>query len=469
MRLSGETEALFTALRQSADGGVVAAVERLIETAPDRDLCRINLIDFAATAGLDEEATIAAFLHAARLGIFELSWNVLCPGCGGVLDEGATLKTIDRSEYQCALCAADYEPTLDEMVEVTFTVNPRVRRIAAHDPHSLPFAEYYRQVFWSSGVDLPRDQEVFEALLENIVLDFVELPGGEKAVLSLHLPAGLFIMFDPVTHSAHFIEVAGEPTRERHSLSIVLDKQHPPIGKLPMPPGPLRIAIENHTNVRALPGVWAAGDDLHALLGQRRPFVTAKRLLTNQTFRDIYRTETLDINQRLKITSLTFLFTDLKGSTEMYERVGDLVAFDLVRAHFNILHEIIAAEAGAVVKTIGDAVMATFPTPDRAVAAALRMRDAIRDLNPDLLVKIGIHEGPCLAVMLNERQDYFGQTVNIASRVQGLAMSRSIFASGQVVDHAEASKLLAANGITAEPQNCELRGVAHEVAVYMIP
>ena len=123
-------------------------------------------------------------------------------------------------------------------------------------------------------------------------------------------------------------------------------------------------------------------------------------------------------------------------------------AFDLVRAHFRVLHEIVAAEAGAVVKTIGDAVMATFPTPDRALAAALRMREAMRQLNAerggeDLLLKIGIHEGPCLAVMLNERQDYFGQTVNIASRVQGLAGSRSIFATGAVVEHPPATKLLA--------------------------
>ena len=133
--------------------------------------------------------------------------------------------------------------------------------------------------------------------------------------------------------------------------------------------------------MRALPGVWIAGDALHDLLGRRRPFLTAKRLLSNQTFRDIYRTDTLDVDQRLKITSLTFLFTDLKGSTELYERVGDLVAFDLVRAHFRVLHETVAAEGGAVVKTIGDAVMATFPTPDRAMAAALRMREAMRELN----------------------------------------------------------------------------------------
>ena len=148
-----------------------------------------------------------------------------------------------------------------------------------------------------------------------------------------------------------------------------------------MRPGPLRLTVENRTDRRLLPTVFIADHDLHDMMQQRRPFLTAKRLLSNQTFRDIYRTDTLDVDQRLKITSLTFLFTDLRGSTELYERVGDLVAFDLVRAHFDVLHEIVAAEAGAVVKTIGDAVMATFPTPDRAVAAALKMRDAMRKLN----------------------------------------------------------------------------------------
>ena len=176
------------------------------------------------------------------------------------------------------------------------------------------------------------------------------------------------------------------------------------------------------------------------LLSRRKPFLSAKRLLTNQVFRDIYGADTIDVDQRLKITSLTFLFTDLRGSTELYEQVGDLVAFDLVRAHFQLLNEIVAAEAGAVVKTSGDAVMATFPTPDRAVAAALRMREAMRDLKDahggdGLLLKIGIHEGPCLAVVLDNRQDYFGRTVNIAARVQGLADSRSILATRPVVTH----------------------------------
>jgi len=463
-----EAEALFAALRESAKPEAVAAIERLITEAPDRALCRINALAFTAEHKLNEEDVIAAFLHAAQLGIFDLSWNILCPGCGGVLNSGTTLKTVNQADYSCALCAAAYEPTLDEMVEVTFTISPRVRKIAAHDPQTLPWIEYFRQLFWSSGVDLPNDDKLAN-LIKEITLQTVELQPGEKVELSLQAPEEFLIVFDPVAHMSQFIDVKGEPTREQQSLAFVMTKDHAPTGTLEMRPGPLRIFLENRSASRTLPGIWIAGDKLHDLLGRRRAFLTAKRLLTNQTFRDIYRTDTLAVDQRLKITSLTFLFTDLKGSTELYERVGDLAAFDLVRAHFRVLNKIVAEQKGAVVKTIGDAVMATFPTPDRAMAAAFKMREAVKDLNGDLLLKIGIHTGPCLAVSLNDRQDYFGQTVNIAARVQGLATSRSIFATREVVADSESCRLLKENRIAATPQTRSLRGIANQFEIFEIP
>ena len=466
-----EVEALFSALRQSADADCVAVIERSVREAPDRALCRINVLDFAAKHRLDEQRTIAAFLHATRLGVFELLWNVLCPGCGGVLDASATLKTVNRDEYDCQLCAAGYKPTLDEMVEVTFTVSPRVRRIAAHDPDTLPEVEYYRQIFWSSGVDLP---ETLGDSIAEFTIDSIELLPGERAVLSVELPKDFVILFDPVTHASQFIDVKGEPTRERQTLSIVFNKVTAPVGTVTMRPGPLRLSLENRADRRVLPALWIAGDKLHHLLGRRRPFLTAKGLLTNQTFRDLFRTDTLDVDQRLKITSLTFLFTDLKGSTALYERVGDLVAYDLVREHFHVLYDVVRAEAGAVVKTIGDAVMATFSTPDRALAAALRMREEMARINTerrneDLLLKIGIHEGPCLAVRLNDTQDYFGRTVNIAARVQGLASSRAIHVTKSVVEDPNAAKILEISGLKPTMRRASLRGIADETTVYEIP
>src|SRR5436190_16695552 len=181
-----EIQALFSVLKQTADPGVVDAIQTLVEKGEDRDLNRVNLLDFSRKTGLDEEKVISGFLHAARLGMFDLSWNVLCPGCGGVLDAHSTLKSLRPDDYNCALCAAGYEASVDDLVEVAFTVSPRIRRIAAHDPNTLPLWEYYRQIFWSSGIDL--DEAAFLRLRDEATLESIELPAGEKAVLSLQLP-----------------------------------------------------------------------------------------------------------------------------------------------------------------------------------------------------------------------------------------------------------------------------------------
>jgi class 3 adenylate cyclase len=467
-----DAEAQFSLLKRTADPAVSDAIQRLVENGRDHELNRINALDFSARTGLDEEQVISGFLHASRLGLFDLTWNVLCPGCGGVLDAHATLKALRPDDYRCGLCARGYEPSVDEQVEVAFTVSPRVRRIAAHDPNSLPIWEYFRQVFWSSGVDF--DKEAFASLTHEVILDARELPAHEKVELSLQLPPQFIIVFEPVTHASRFIDVQGEPSMEPQQLSLVYSNKQAPVETTRLRPGPLLLSLDNQTAVRVLPTVMVAAEALHHLIGKRKPFVTAKRMLTNQTFRDVFKADNLNIDQRLKITSLTFLFTDLKGSTALYERVGDLAAFDLVRAHFRALLEIIASEKGAVVKTIGDAVMATFIRPEHAIVAGLRMRAAMDALNAkrgtdDLVVKIGIHEGPCLAVMLNDRQDYFGQTVNIAARVQGLSTSQAIHITGPVIDAPAVAALLDKAAITPIQKQAALRGIADKIVVYEIP
>ena len=462
----------ISVLKQTADPAVADAIARLIANGEDFELNRINALDFSNHNSLDEEKVISGFLHASRLGLFDLSWNVLCPGCGGVLGAHDTLKSLRPDDYHCGLCACGYEPSVDEQVEVAFTVSPKIRRVAAHEPNTLPFWEYYRQVFWSSGIDLNKDN--FASMKDEVALETLELPPDEKAVMSLQLPPQFIIVFEPVTHSAQFIDVQGEPTKERQQLSLVYNKAHPPTGSMTLRPGPLRLSLDNQSDLRVLPGIFVAGDKLHELLGKRRPFLTAKRMLSNQTFRDVFKADNLNVDQRLKITSLTFLFTDLKGSTALYERVGDLAAFDLVRAHFRALLDIIASEKGAVVKTIGDAVMATFIRPENALMAGLKMRAAMGELNKqrgskDLVVKIGIHEGPCLAVMLNERQDYFGQTVNIAARVQSLSTSQEIHITAPVIESPGVVTILEKEEIKPIQKHAALRGIADKMVVYEIP
>jgi len=329
-----------------------------------------------------------------------------------------------------------------------------------------------RQIFWSSSTTVPDD---VESVVQNTTLDVMELAPGEKAAMSLILPKGFAIVFDPVTHSSLFLDVDGEETHERRNLSLVFTDSHAHSGTLKVQPGPARISYENKAARRTLPGVWLHTAEMEKITGGRRPFLNATRLLSNQEFRDLYRSGTFDPEQRFKITSLTILFTDLRGSTALYDRIGDLAAFDLVRSHFGALLDAVAAEGGAVVKTIGDAVMATFPTPDRALRAAMRMREEMRKINQgrgseDLALNIGLHSGPCLAVMLDDRQDYFGQTVNIASRVQGLAEPDAILATKPIIESSEVARLLTESSYrtTPRPSSLPLRGVSEAFEIYEV-
>jgi class 3 adenylate cyclase len=473
-----DTDALWTLLLEAAEPQAAAALKNEVETAPDARLSRINALAFAAARGLDEDETVGALVRAANLGLFDMTWSALCPGCGGVLETTAALKTLDRSEYFCSLCAMNCETTLDGHVEVTFTVSPRVRRIAAHAPDSLSLPDYARQIFWSTAADLPDN---FEQMVEAVTLDGLEMEPGERATMSLTLEAGHALVFDPVTHTSIFLDVSGEETHERRALSLVFSDEHAHAGTMELRPGPVRIALDNRARRRILPAVWTPDAAFHAIYARRRPFLTATRVFSNQTFREIYRNGTLDSEQRFKITNLTFLFTDLRGSTALYDRVGDLAAFDLVRSHFGALISAVSAEGGAVVKTIGgavvktigDAVMATFSSPERGLRAAIRMRAAMREINEarggeDLALNIGLHEGPCLAVVLDDRQDYFGQSVNIASRVQGLADPTAILATKGVVETPGVAALLAERGYRTQSRESALRGVSEALTVYEI-
>jgi class 3 adenylate cyclase len=201
------------------------------------------------------------------------------------------------------------------------------------------------------------------------------------------------------------------------------------------------------------------------------PYLSGKQLLTTQTFRDLFRSEVIRGSEGLGVKDIALLFTDLKGSTALYDRIGDLNAFSLVQQHFDRLQDVTVRNHGATIKTFGDAVMAAFLKPADAVQAALDMRSAIASFNerqPDkaLILKIGIHKGAAIAVTQNERLDYFGQTVNIAARVQNLADADEIFVSQDVYDAAGVRDELKAFAV--EPQTAHLRGVQQELPVFRV-
>ena len=198
------------------------------------------------------------------------------------------------------------------------------------------------------------------------------------------------------------------------------------------------------------------------------PALSAKRLLSNQTFRSLFRSDTVAESETLRIRDLTYLFTDLEDSTLMYDTIGDVTAHDLVRRHFDALGKAVADNQGAVTKTIGDAIMATFPEPVFGVQATVDRQRALADFSKatstGLVLKIGLHRGRSLAVSLNDRTDYFGQEVNIAARVQQLAGADEIVLSKDVYDEPGVAELLAAYDVVEDAGI--MKGVAEQIPVF---
>ena len=203
------------------------------------------------------------------------------------------------------------------------------------------------------------------------------------------------------------------------------------------------------------------------------PRLTAKRLFASQTFHDLFRAEVFQETEGFGIKDVTILFTDLKSSTQLYQQIGDLNAYALVREHYGVLNTAILNQHGAIVKTIGDAIMANFNHPREAVGAGLEMLRGIRQLNQSsqhggLILKIGIHKGAAISVTLNNRIDYFGSTVNIASRVQGSAGGDEIFLTEEIYSSPGVVELLQKHGCQIESTMIELKGIEGQMKIYKV-
>jgi class 3 adenylate cyclase len=205
-----------------------------------------------------------------------------------------------------------------------------------------------------------------------------------------------------------------------------------------------------------------AGFELAALIEDRtwtREALTAPEVTSLQAFRDLFAEATLRPGDEAGVSHVALLFSDLRGSTALYERVGDAVAYNIVRKHFALLASIVRDHDGAVVKTIGDAVMAAFGDPADAVKAALAMQRRISD--HELVLKLGIHAGPSVMVNLNDRLDYFGSTVNMAARLQGQSEGGDIVLS-QAVAHDPAVRPLLADHAMRE-ESVALKGFSSPI------
>jgi len=285
------------------------------------------------------------------------------------------------------------------------------------------------------------------------------LPATDRT-WSITLPPGHYLLRSPQAATA--LSLLVEPEATQRSLQLMLTSSGMQPTEARLLPGDCTITIEN----RAASVATVSLDDER----WQDAALTPARLMLTPEFRRLFSTEALAPGIELAVGQVGLLFTDLAGSTALYERLGDATAFRLVVEHFALLREAIEQHGGVLVKTIGDAVMAAFPDGGAALDAALTIQRTIHRLDgrglvdPTRLVKIGVHAGACFAVTLNDRLDYFGTVVNLAARAQHEAHGGEVVITASTL--AAYPKPLAA----VQPKAFEvyLRGIALPVVLHRL-
>lgn len=399
-----------------ANPAVLEQLDAMLRTAADMDLGRMQPWRLARAWGLPRRAVLETMLTAARTGMLEARWEVLCPACQGSKQSVGQLADLRPSGVHCADCRIDFDAEFDRSVELVFRPHPSIRRVEPENwclgsPQRTAHIAMQRRL--APGGDLRTTLELDPGRwrLRRVGRSgewrfSVEAGGASTPVIDLALG-------EPSDAIDTVAPRASWTWRHRGAASSSMPEAGPAASDAAA--GDLWLRLERTA--------WL--EDV----------VTAAEVTTNQRFRDLFASEALRPGEQVSVGWLVVVFTDLRGSTRMYREIGDAPAFGRVLGHFDVLREAVDEAGGAVVKTIGDAVMAAFTEPLPAVQAFWNARQRLRERDDGLVLRVGIHAGPCIAVTLNGRLDYFGTTVNLAARLEGQSGGQGIVLSGRVHDN----------------------------------
>lgn len=367
-------------------------LERLINHichGTDEEVIRMRPFALADRWGADRYDALKLFLYATTEGLATLSWVLLCPNCQVVKAEYETLAKVSK-EFHCDVCRVAFNADFDESMELRFTVHPQVREVIDN-------------TYCIGG----------PANTPQIVAQIKVAGKGERDIV-VPLQAGQYAY--RLMGEATLGMLQAKPQEGHNAVRLVLQEKPLTVGEAVVKAGEVSFRLQNER-----------GEEVFFILESdrwRRQAATATMVTSFQEFRNLFSSEVLAPGEEIGIRNMAIIFSDLKDSTLLYNRIGDASAYSLVRAHFVFLLEAIARNHGAVVKTIGDAVMAVFHKGIDAVRTCLEIQENLHSFNETqkddrkIKIKIGAHQGPVIAVNANGNLDYFGTTVNVASRVQ---------------------------------------------------
>jgi class 3 adenylate cyclase len=437
-RLAGIRQKLVQASGQSAP--LVERLADFVHSADDLAAAKMRPYALADQWQTDRRETLKLFLHSTRAGLLDFSWDLVCPHCRGTKSSRTSLSGVSPHGH-CDSCNVDFTANFDQSVELTFMPNAAVRKVARTD-------------YCVGGPQVT----------PHIVAQ-QRLPAGSEQRLPLALQPGRYRLRAAGLAQQHAFRVT-----EAGPATLTINLATSPLDEPAVAPGGELIV--------AHPG---AGEQLAIVerVAWSDQAATAAEVTSLQLFRDLFSREVLRPGEQISVGAMTIVFTDLKNSTQLYKEIGDAPAFGRVLTHFEILKAAVAAEGGAIVKTMGDAIMAVFPRPVSALRAVLHAQLWLAhpqdqalppgvsvppsSLRP-LALKAGLHSGPCLAINQNDRLDYFGTTVNFGARLCSLSSGTDLILSESVLSDPEIGAWLAdpQRKIESTQEQVRLKGFGDE-------
>jgi len=409
----------------------LAVAERLadfLEHGDDFGVARIRPYKLADDWHESRRLVLEVCLRATRVGLLDFQWDLLCPLCRGPQESGLSLKDI-KTDVHCEGCNIDFTVNFDRYVELTFRPNPAVRRLAVT-------SYCIGSPNWTPHV-------VAQQLL----------PAGDKRELLLPLESGSYRLRALELRGSQDVTVSTEGETSAH---VTLSNNGWSEEALHVNEE-FTLKLQNDTGAEQLV--------ILERLEWSDQATTAAEVTALQMFRDLFASEALRPGEQISVGTLTVLFTDLRNSTQLYREIGDATAFGRVMSHFDVVRKSIAEHDGAIVKTIGDAVMAVFRSAADGLLAMVEVQQALAepaDGSRPLQLKAGLNTGPCIAVTLNDRLDYFGSTVNMAARLEGLSSGSDVIISRSVYEDARVQELIESDHFAAAPFDMSLKGFENE-------
>ncbi|MBN2531703.1 MAG: adenylate/guanylate cyclase domain-containing protein [Spirochaetales bacterium] len=407
---------------------------------PDETLYRINPLLFAHKHDLDEKQVVDIFILAARAGIFNLFFNLVCPACGFIIIKEASFTSLNKADYFCAVCHSDIPVILDDTIEVFFQIHPAIYKVEFNPFENVECftSFFFSRSFYKTG-----------SIIGHIVDDLAFLSPGEMKIFKLNVQKDMLYRFIAINLNLSLFVYIGNKQGHNNPLQVTVNKMGFSQKKVSLNRGEIKIALTNDSEqklgiglVKTSPGESHSSANGNKL--NRTPFLSGKLLFNNTTFRNLFKIKNLPGNLKLKLRSLTLLFMEIQSSPDLYERQGDAFVYDLIQKHFYILEEIADRYQGAIIKTMGDVIMFSFPSPINSLLAAFSMLKGIKSVKHDektaLCLKIGLHEGHALVINRDDLLDYFGRTVTIAAYLKNLAGPDEIFFSDALFRDKEIKK-----------------------------